>query len=149
MQPGHQPLGPVSNRGGLAHRQDRAQHLLQRARIQGEHLGVAAQVPQGRLDLPGWEGADGAQVLGQDQVGLQFRQRLLVQGVQAAVGGEPAVDVLVDLPGRHPTGVQSAGNHGLVHPGGRGLVALERHTGELVAQSQRVHDLRRRRQQRH
>src|SRR6516225_435246 len=37
-------------------------------------------------------------------MGLQFRERLLVQGVQVAVGSEPAVDVLVDLPGRHPAG---------------------------------------------
>jgi hypothetical protein len=62
---------------------------------------------------------------------------------------KPAVDVLVDLSGRHPACVHPADNHSLVCPGGRGLVILERHADELVARSQRVHDLRRRRQQRH
>jgi hypothetical protein len=46
-------------------------------------------------------------------------------------------------------GVQPADYHRLVRPGGRVLVALERHADELVAQSQGLHDLRRRRQQRH
>jgi hypothetical protein len=70
-----------------------------------------------------------------------------VQGIQVPAAGEPAADVLIDLPRRHAPGVQAADHHRLLGPGRGGLVALERHADELVAQLQRVDDLRRRRQQ--
>ena len=107
-QVGDQAPSPGGDAGGLANGQDRVQHVIERARAQCEHPGMAAKVGQGGLDLPGWQGANGAQVLSQNQVGLEVRQRLLVQRVQVAVGGEPTVDVLVDLPRVIPAGVQAA-----------------------------------------
>jgi hypothetical protein len=62
-------VGSLLHAGRLAHLQHTVQDLVQGAGIQGDDLGLAAQDIQGLVDVAGGDRADGAQVLGQHQVG--------------------------------------------------------------------------------
>jgi copper transport protein len=53
-------------------------------RIKGQHVGLAPQVVQRILDMAGWQRADPAQVLGQDQV-----SHVAVLGVTAVLVSQP------------------------------------------------------------
>jgi hypothetical protein len=143
----HQPRGALRHAGPLPDRQDRVQHLVERVRVKREHVGLASQIAQGVFDLPGRQRAHPAQVLGQDQVGPQIRERVGVQRVQVGPGGELCPDVAVDLAGGHPAGIPATHDDRLLRPGGRRLVALERDPDQVVAQAERVHDFGRRGQQ--
>jgi hypothetical protein len=144
----HQPRGALRHAGPLPDRQDRVQHLAERVRVEREHVSLAAQVAQGVFDLAGRQRAHAAQVLGEDQVGPQIRERAGVQRVQVGSGGELRADVAVDLRGGHPAGVPATHDDRLFRPGGRRLVAPERDPDQVLAQAERVHDLGRRGQQR-
>jgi len=63
------------------------EHLVEGVRVEGQHVGAASQVVQCLRHVPGRQRADPAQVLGQDQVGLQVREGAGVQGVQVCAGG--------------------------------------------------------------
>jgi hypothetical protein len=54
----------------------------------------------------------------------------------------------VDVTRGHGAGIQAADHDRLLRAGGRRLVALEGDPGQVIAQPERVDDLRRRRQQR-
>jgi uncharacterized protein YjbJ (UPF0337 family) len=147
-QPGYQRRGPLGHSGPLPDRRDRVQHLVQRVRIQGQYVRLAAQVLQRVAHLPGRQRAHPAQVLGQDQVGRQFSQRPRVQRVEILTRGQPGPDVPVDVTRGHGLGIQAADHDRLLGSGGGRLIALEGDPGQVIAQAERVDDLRRRRQQR-
>jgi hypothetical protein len=146
VQPRHQRRGPLGNAGPVPDGHDRVQYLGQRVRVQGQHVRVAAQVVQGLVHVPGRQRAHPAQVLGQDQVGCQFGQGPRVQRVQILARGHPFPHVAVNIARRHPRGIQAADHDHLLRAGGRRLVALEGDPGQVIAQPERVDDLRRRRQ---
>ena len=68
---GHELVGGPLAAGGPAHRPDRVEHLVQGHRVEGQHLGPAAEVGQGVVDLGAVDGTDGAEVLGHHQVGVE------------------------------------------------------------------------------
>jgi hypothetical protein len=71
-----------------------------------------------------------------------------VQRVQVFSRGQPGPDVPVDVARRHCAGIQAADHDCLLRAGRRRLVALEGDPGQVIAQAERINDLRRRRQQR-
>jgi hypothetical protein len=98
-------------------------------RIQGQYVRVTPQIVQRVADVPGRQRADPAQVLSQDQVGIQPGQRPRVQGVQVTARGQLRAHVPVDVPRGHPAGVPAADHDRLLRAGGGGLVTLERDPG--------------------
>jgi hypothetical protein len=62
-------VGSLLGAGGLADLQHAVQDLVQRAGIQRDDLGLAAENVQGLVDLAGGDCADRTQVLSQHQVG--------------------------------------------------------------------------------
>ncbi len=72
-----------------------------------------------------------------------------MQGVQVPAGRELRPHVLVDLARTHAAGVPAADNDRLVDACRCGLVALERHADEVIAQAEGIDDLRGGWQQRH
>ena len=153
-QPGTQLRRPgASARSGTPVRaptsENRVQHLVERVRIERQHVGPAAQVAQRVLDLAGRQRAHPAQVLGQDQVGIQLRQRLRVQGVQVRARRQLRADV-ARRSRRGSSRWCPARPRRPSCPSGRWrLVALECHPDQLLAEAERVDDLGRRRQQGH
>jgi hypothetical protein len=133
--------------GALADGEDRAEHLLQRVRVERKHGGAAAEVVQCLRHVPGWQRAHPAQVLGEDQVRAQPGQRVRVQRVQVPAAGELVTDVGVDVGRGHPRGVQAAHHDFLFRTSGGWLVALKRDSHQVAAQAERVDDLGRGRQQ--
>ena len=81
-----------------------------------------------------------AQVLGEDQPGIQPGQGVGVQRVQITAGGELLLHVRVDLARGHVPGVPAADHDGLVPPGRGGFVALEGDADQIVAQAQVADD---------
>jgi len=69
--------------------------------VEREHVGAAAEVIQGVLDVAAGNRADTAQVLGQDQVRIHCGQRAFVQGIKILARGHPAANVGVDLGRSH------------------------------------------------
>ena len=112
------------------------------------HVGLAAEVAEGVLDVTGGERADSAQVLGQDQFWLEPGQGVGVQRVQVGAGGQLGADVAVDLAWCHALGVAAADHDRFLGAGRRRLVALEGDADQVIAQAERVNDLRGRWQQR-
>jgi hypothetical protein len=64
----HQLFGLRPGAGVLADGEDRGEHLVKGVRIKGDDLGGAAEVVRGLFDVAGGQGADAAQVLGEDEV---------------------------------------------------------------------------------
>jgi MoxR-like ATPase len=133
--------------GALADGEDRAEHLLQRVRVERQHAGAAAEVVQCLRHVPGRQRAHPAQVLGEDQVRAQPRQRVRVQRVQVPAAGELVTDVGVDVGRGHPRGIPAAHHDFLFRTCGGWLVTLKRDSHQVIAQAERVDDLGRGRQQ--
>ncbi len=83
-----------------------------------------------------------AEVLGEDQLGVQVGQRVRVQGIQFAAGRELRPYVLVDVARTHAAGVPAADNDCLVNACRGRLVALESHADQVIAQAKGIDDLR-------
>ena len=80
-QPGDQPFGLRPGAGPAADGEDRREHVVQAARIEGDDLGGAAKIAKRVFDVAGWQRADPAQVLGENQRGKR-RQGPLMQRVK-------------------------------------------------------------------
>ena len=144
---GHELGGLLVVPGGLAQRLDRAEHVVERVGVDGQHLGSAAEVGQGIVHDRDVDRADGAQVLGDDEVGVQPGQRSLVEVVEVVATPHRLHHEGVDLGGRQPFGHRArrddATGAGLLR-----VVALERHAHHVVTRPDREEDLRRRREER-
>lgn len=99
---GDDPRRAVTRAGPLADGEDRAEHLLQRVRVERQHVGAAPEVVQCLRHVPRRQRAHPAQVLGEDQVRAQPGQRAGVQRVQVLAAGELVTNVGVDFGRGHP-----------------------------------------------
>ena len=75
---------------------DRLEDLGQRVRVDGEHVRRAAQVGERVVDRRDVDRADRAQVLGDDEVGVQPAQGTLVEVVEVLTLVQGAGDEGVD-----------------------------------------------------
>ncbi len=140
MQRLDERLGLLLVAGGRAEDEDRVQHLRHRVRVDGEHLGGAAEVGECIVDDRHVDRAHRAQVLGDDQVGVEPGQGALVEVVEVlapAQGlGHESIDRGRIQALRHRAGGDDRAFSGL----GRG-VALEGHPDDVVARADREEDL--------
>ena len=98
-QPGDQLLGRVASAAGPPEGHHGGEHLVEGVRVDGQHVRATAEVGQRLVDDRDVHGADRAEVLGDDQVGVQARQGALVEVVQVLAGPHPLADHPVDLGG--------------------------------------------------
>ena len=130
-----QPLGSVRHAGSSPHFLDGIQYVLERMGVEREHVGVTAQVVQGVCNLARRQRADPAQILGEDQLWVQGRERAGVQGVEIVASGRLRADIGVDLARGHTAGIPAAHDDCLVLPSLRRLVAFESNPDQLVAEA--------------
>ena len=76
---------------------DAVDDLVEPARVQGDHLGVTPEDIERLLHGPRWHRADLAQVLGQDQVGLDGPELRVVKCVDGLTRSDPCADRGIDL----------------------------------------------------
>ena len=124
----------------LADVEDVGEDVLEACRIEREDLGAPDHRRDGVTDLSGRDGADGAELLGEEEVGRELGQALLVEGVEARAGGELRRDRGVDLLRRH-AGREGAAGEDRPRPRLRRIVALVRHADDVVAGAQGEEDL--------
>ena len=146
-EPSGQLAGLLLAPGGPAQRADGVEYLGERVRVDGQDLGGAAEVVEGRAHGVDVDRADGAEVLGDDQVRVEAAQRSRVEVVEVVAVAHRLRHEGVDL-GRPQSVGQRGGRHDRAAPGLRRGVALERHADHLVARAEREQDLGGRRQQR-
>ena len=96
---------PVPRCRWLAQRGDGREHLVEGVRVDGEHVGAAAEVREGVVDDRDVDGAHRAQVLGDDEVGVQSGQRALVEVVEVLARRASRRPRVVDLAGVSPSGI--------------------------------------------
>jgi len=90
--------------GGLPEDDDGGEHVVEGVRVDGEHLGPAAEVLQRLVDDRHVHRADGAEVLGDDQVRVEVGQGAGVEMVEVLPGPRPRRDGPVDLCGAEARG---------------------------------------------
>ena len=127
--------------GGPAEHPDRLQHLGERVRVDGQHLGGAAEVGQRVVDDRDVDGADRAQVLGDDQVGVQARPgrpRRGGRGRRRAASPRPRSRRSREgsAPPASRWSTRSCGSRA-----SGGVVALEGHADDVVTRPDREEDL--------
>ena len=94
---GDDQAGVVGGAGRLAGAHDRRQHLVERHRVERQHIGRAGQVRQRLVDLRHVDGAHRAQILGDDEIGVEVLEGTPVEPVQVFAGLHPLLDHGVDL----------------------------------------------------
>ena len=144
---GDQQLGLVGVSRGTAQREDRLEHRLEGVRVDGEHVGGAAEVGERVVDHRDVDGADGAQVLGHHQVGVEPGESARVEVVEVVTTRHRRDHEGVDLAGRESLR-HRRGRHDAALARLRWVVALEGHADHVVAGADREQDLRGRREQR-
>ena len=105
---------------------DVVEHVLDSVGIEGEHVGVTPQDIEGVLDVAGRYGADPAQVLGEDEVGLDALDQVSVERVQGLAVLDRLPHSAVHVRRRRSlTEVQlAAGHDGLAGGAGREVAAV-------------------------
>ena len=139
-QSGHQGSCLGSVRSALAQQQDRRPDLVEGVRVDRQHVGPAAEVGQRVVDRRHVDRADGAEVLGHHQVGVEGGERVRLQVVEVLTGSDRRGDEVVDLARRQALGHRGGGDDPAVTGLVRG-VALEGHPDHVVAGSDREQDL--------
>ena len=120
---------------------DRVEDPLDRVRLEGDDRDVRIDGAGDLVDLAVAHRTDGAQLLGQDQVRIERRQRALVERVQRRAAMDGRGDEPVDVAlGRAGQVVGAARDDGLADDLGR-IVALVRDADELIAETDRADDL--------
>ena len=136
----HQIDAGVLGVGRLRERSHVAQHLAERVRVERDHLGLGIEPLGDRAHVVVRDRADGAQRLGDDQVGLQAPQGGLVELVdRAALLGQRAHGA-VDLV-RRQAGPDHVARHLRQVERLRRMVALVGDGGDLVADTEREQHL--------
>ena len=114
---------------------DVVEHVVDTVRIEGQDLGVAAQDVEGIGDLAGRHGAHPAQVLGEDEVGLDALDELGVEGVERLAVLDGFAYGAVDVGGRRPVVErQAAPRHDGLGASSRREVAPVGHPVEIVSE---------------
>lgn len=88
LQDGDQGSSFLLHAGGDTDGDDRAEHLVQRPGVHRQHLAAAAEVLHRGVDVAHVDGAHRAQVLGEDEVGIDLTERTLVESVEVFPGGQ-------------------------------------------------------------
>src|SRR4051794_14927388 len=129
---------------------DRGDHLVQRVRVERNHLRVGqADLVQRLLHLTTRHGTDPAEVLREQHVGLRPTEEIDVELVDRLADAHLISDGVVDLPRRMEVSWrQGASADDRLRDGGRWIVALVGDAHEVVSQPEGVHDLGCGRQQR-
>ena len=130
----------VLRAGRLRDRADVAERLAVGLRIQRDHARRLGQRDRQRLDLVVRHGADVAQRLRDDEVGLELADELLVELVDRLAGAGALTDGRVDLGGRQALG-QDVARHRQDVARGLGVVALVGDAHDVVAEPQREQQL--------
>ena len=140
--------GGVLGLGHRADRRDRVEDALDRRRLERDDRDVGVDRAGDLVDLAVADRADAAQLLGQDQVGLGGRERLLVERVQrrAAVDRRRRRRRWISRDERVAQVVDAAG-HDRLADRPRRAVALVGDADELVAEAEGADDLGRRREE--
>ena len=120
--------------------EDRVEHLVERHRIERQHVGAAPEVGQRVVDLRHIDGAHRAQILGDDELRVEVGEGAAIEAVQVLAGGHPLLDGGVDT-GRVEPLRERGRRHDALRASGRREVALERHTDDVVAQPELEQDL--------
>ena len=89
---GGDDVGPCARADG----EDRVEHLVERHRIERQHFGVAPQVGQRVVDLRHVDRAHRAQILRDDELGVEVGEGAAVEAVQVLAGCHPLLDGGVD-----------------------------------------------------
>ena len=135
---------------GLGHRtdrRDRVEDALDRRRLEADHGRVRIELPDRVGDLAVAHRAHGAQLLGQDQVGVRGGERVKVELVDGAAAVDGGGDSGIDLAAARTGGRADVGGHHRDRGRLGRVVALVRPADQLVAQAESEDDLRRRGQQ--
>ena len=109
-------------------------------RVDGQHLSGAPEVGQRVVDDRDVDRADRTQVLGDHQIGVEVRQRALVEVVEVFARAHGGGHERVDRRGVEPFG-QGAGRDDAPFAGLGRVVALEGHADHVVAGTDGVQDL--------
>ena len=136
---------------GLGHgadRRDRVEDALDRGRLQRDHRDVGVDRAGHLVDLAIAHRADAAQLLGQDEVRLGGRERLLVERVQRGPAMHRVGDQPVDVARRDVAQVVDAAGHDGLADDLERPVALVGDADQLVAEADGADDLGRRRKER-
>ena len=136
---------------GLGHRADRGDRVedaLDGGGLERDHRDVCVDGAGDLVDLAVAHGADAAQLLGQDEVGLGGGQRRLVQRVERGAAMDRSRDEPVDVARRRRRQVMDAPRHDRLADDLGRVVALVRDAHELIAESDGAHDLGGRREER-
>ena len=141
-------LGPVLAMRRLPDHHDRLEHIVERHRIHGQHVGVAPQVPERVVHFGHIDRAHRAQILGDDEIGRELAQRAFIEVVQVVAGRDACTDLVIDLR-RGQSGRQRRVRHDATSSRLRRIVALEGDADDVGACAHREQDLRRGGQQRH
>ncbi len=83
--------------GGLAHDRDATDDVIERGRVERDHLGTTAQYLERVLHRAGWHRAHLAEVLGEDQIGLDVANARRVERVDRLAVGDTRAHCVVDL----------------------------------------------------
>ena len=105
-------MGLFGDRGRLAEPDHVLEHLAQRARVLLDDPGLARQPGRDLDHLLVGDGADGADRLGDDQVGCELCQQLLVEFVERLALGDARLHRPVDLAGAEARRQHGAGQVG-------------------------------------
>ena len=90
-------LGQLEGAGGVTDRRNGREDLVERHRIEREHLGPASEMRQGFVNLADIHRADGTEVLRHHEVRVDGAERPLVQGVEVLTCGHAGPDHGIDL----------------------------------------------------
>ncbi len=125
----------------------RIEDLVQRRRIERQHVGPAAEVRQRVVDLGDVDGADRTEVLGEHERRIELGEGAAVQPVEVLPRRHAFLDDGIDLRRTQACG-QCGGRHDALGAGLGGKVALERDADDLIVETEEEQDLRCGRQQR-
>ena len=141
-----QTLAALADAGGDREPDEVVEDLVEGPGIERDHVGPAGQARGDRADVVVGDGADRAQRLGHDQVGLELEERSLVELVERLTATDEVAHPTVDLGGLEPLRNDAAGQ-GRERRGLGRMVALVGDGDDLAAEPEREQRLGRRRHQ--
>ena len=140
LEPGHHLLGPRRARRQAAHQPKVLEDVGQALRFERYEFGLPAADARGALHKGIGDGAYLAELLGQDQIGLERREAIGIEPIDAAPLMDELTDVAVDV-GAPSVAGQQAASHDRLAPHLLRVIALVSHSHQAVFQAKRAHDL--------
>ena len=138
----HEHLRALAGAGGCPHGADAGDHVVEPGGVEGHHVGVAPDHVERLLHRARWHRADSAQILGQDQVGIDGPDPAVVEGIDRFSSGDAGTDLGVDLLRTQRAVSGQSGSRDDRHgAGGRGMIAFEADAPEMLPEIQGEDDL--------